>query len=314
MTAPDAPSRTVLVTGAGGFVGQALLPCLRAAGWRVHTAGRAAVGDIGPSTDWRPFLDGANAVVHLAARVHVMRDEADDPETEFDWVNHRGTARLAEQAVEKGIRRFVFLSSVKVHGDASDHALTGDDPPAPNDAYGRSKLAAERALAALAGPMQVTVLRPPLVYGPGVKGNFLTMLKAVDRGWPLPLAAIENRRSLIYAGNLADAIRTALDTPAGTYLPSDRDDVSTPALIRRLAAAMDRRARLFPVPPALLRALAGVAGKAAAVERLTGSLTVDGAMPGWQPPFGMSDGLAATAAWYRAAGRDGVEAAAATRA
>jgi len=292
--------RRVLVTGAAGFVGRALVPRLEASGYAARLATRAETGDIGPETDWRPLLADIDAVVHLAARVHVMRDRAADPEREFDRVNHQATATLAAQAAAAGVRRFIFLSSIKVHGDASDHPLSASDAPAPDDAYGRSKLAAERALAGLGDDMTVVVLRPPLVYGPGVKGNFHAMLRAIDRGWPLPLGAIANRRSLIYVGNLADAIRAALDAPSGTYLPSDREDVSTPELIRRTAAALGRPARLFPVPPALLRGLAGAAGKSAAADRLTGSLTVDGALPGWQPPFSLAEGLRATAGWFRA--------------
>lgn len=291
--------RTVLVTGAGGFVGGSLLPVLQEAGWVVRTAGRRDVGDLGPDTDWRPLLAGADAVVHLAARVHVMRDRAADPAAAFDRANHQATAALAEQAKAAGVRRLVFLSSVKVHGEAANGALTAKDAPAPVDPYGRSKRAAEQALAAHGDAMDIVVLRPPLVYGPGVKGNFLSMLKAVDRGWPLPLGAVANRRSLIYVGNLADAIRFSLDGPPGTYLPSDRDDVSTPVLLRRAAEALGRRARLLPVPVAMLRGAAALAGRTAAIDRLTGSLTVDGALPGWRPPATMKQGLTATAAWYR---------------
>jgi len=292
-------ARVVLVTGANGFVGRRLVPALQASGWCVRPATRAEVGDIGPDTDWRPLLADADAVVHLAARVHVMRDQAADPERAFDRVNHLATARLAAEANAAGVRRFVFMSSVKVYGDSSDHPLGAADKPCPTDAYGRSKLAAERALADAATGMSVVILRPPLVYGPGVKGNFLAMMRAVRRGWPLPLASVDNRRSLIFVGNLVDAIRAALDAPPGIYLPSDREDLSTPALIRRTAAALRRPERLFPVPPALLHGLAAVVGKSAAIERLTGSLTVDGALPGWQPPFTVDEGLAPTAGWFR---------------
>jgi nucleoside-diphosphate-sugar epimerase len=291
--------RRVLVTGAGGFVGRALCPALQRASWSVVPAGRRETGDIGPETDWRPLLEGVDAVVHLAARVHVLRDEARDPAAAFDRTNHLATARLAAQSAEAGVRRFLFLSSVKVHGDRSDRPLSAADAPAPTDAYGRSKLAAERALVRLSGRMATVVLRPPLVYGPGVKGNFLSLLRAVDRGLPLPLAAIDNRRSLIHVENLADAIRAALDAPPGVYLPSDREDVSTAMLIRRVAAALGRPPRLFPAPPAVLRGLAAAIGKSAAVERLIGTLTVDGALPGWQPPRSKGEGLGATATWYR---------------
>jgi nucleoside-diphosphate-sugar epimerase len=293
-----AAERRVLVTGASGFLGRALCPALRRAGRTVVAAGRRETGDIGPATDWRPLLDGAEAVIHLAARVHVMRDDGAGAEA-FDRINHQATARLAAQAAEAGIRRFVFMSSVKVHGDGSDHPLSGSAAPSPADDYGRSKLAAETALARHAGAMEIVVLRPPLVYGPGVKGNFLTLLQAVDRGWPLPLAAVGNRRSLIYLGNLVDATVAALAAPPGVYLPSDGEDVSTPTLIRRIAAALGKPARLFPMPAALLRALAAAAGKPGAYERLAGSLTVDGTLSGWQPPFSMAEGLADTAAWYR---------------
>jgi len=294
-----AQGRRVLVTGAGGFVGRALCPALRRASWSVVPAGRDETGDIGPETDWRPLLEGVDAVVHLAARVHVIRDEARNPSAAFDRANHQATARLAGQAAEAGIRRFLYLSSVKVHGDHSDRPLSAADAPAPTDPYGRSKLAAEQALARHSGRMATVVLRPPLVYGPGVKGNFLSLLRAVDRGLPLPLAAIDNRRSLIQVENLADAIRAALDAPPGVYLPSDRDDVSTAMLVRRVAAALGRPARLFPAPPAILRGLAAAVGKSAAVERLIGTLTVDGALPGWHPPHSMSEGMTAAATWYR---------------
>jgi nucleoside-diphosphate-sugar epimerase len=292
-------ARRVLVTGAGGFVGRALCPALRQASCTVIPAVRRDTGDIGPASDWRSLLDGTEVIVHLAARVHVMRDDAADPAAEFDRVNHLATARLAAQAAEAGVRRFVYMSSVKVHGDLSDHPLSAADPPAPLDPYGRSKYAAERALAVHAAHMETVVLRPPLVYGPCVKGNFLSLMRAVDRGWPLPLAAVENRRSMIYVGNLVDAVRASLASPPGTYLPSDRDDVSTATLIRRIAAALGRPARLFPVPGWALRGLAGMAGKSAAMDRLCGTLTVDGEIPGWQPPFAMTEGLAATAEWYR---------------
>jgi len=290
--------RPILVTGATGFVGRALCPALTAAGWRVRAAGRAETGDIGAGTDWAALVAGVDSVVHLAARVHVMRETAADPAAEFDRVNRDGTAGLARAAVAAGVRRFVFLSTVKVHGEVSGHPLSAVDPARPADAYARSKWAAERALSDVAATMQTVVLRPPLVYGPGVGGNFRSLMDAVACGLPLPLAAIDNRRSLIALDNLVAAIIHALEAPPGAYLPSDREDLSTSALIRRLAAAMDRPARLFAAPPGALHLTARLLGRAEALERLAGSLTVDGRIPGWQPCVTVDTAFAATAAWY----------------
>lgn len=289
----------VLVTGATGFVGQALCRSLRQAGWPIRTPGRGDIGDIGPDTEWRPWLDGADSVVHLAARVHVMRESHADASAAYNRVNCDATARLATQAAQAGVRRFVFLSSVKVHGDRSDRPLTAQDMPKPADPYGRSKHAAELMLSDLAPELETVILRPPLVYGPGVRGNFLSLMRLVDRGWPLPLGAIANRRSLIYLGNLVDAIHAALDAEPGIYLPSDRHDLSTPALVRNLAEALGKPARLFAAPMGLLRPAAGALGRGAAIDRLCGSLTVDGWLPGWQPRVTPSEGFAATAAEYR---------------
>ncbi|MDH3702466.1 MAG: NAD-dependent epimerase/dehydratase family protein [Alphaproteobacteria bacterium] len=290
---------TVLVTGATGFLGTALCPLLTAHGLPVRPAGRDETGDIGPETDWRPLLDGAETVIHLAARAHVMRDRAADPLAAFQRVNTAATAALARAATDAGIKRFIFVSTVKVLGETARNALTAGDPAAPQDPYAVSKWQAEQALAKHAGAFDLVILRPPLVYGPGVRGNFLTLLRAIDRGWPLPLGGIDNRRSLIHLGNLADAIRAALTVAPGVYLPSDREDLSTPELIRRLAAALGRPARLIAVPPALLRTGAKIAGRTAALDRLAGSLTVDGALPGWTPPHTPAEGFAETARWYR---------------
>ena len=299
-----ATARKILVTGSSGFVGQALLPTLRAAGFDPNTPSRQDIGDLGPGADWRPFLFEVDTVIHLAARAHTMEETAADPAAAFDRINHLGTARLAGQAAAAGVGRFVFLSSVKVHGDESKAPLTPRHPTAPADPYGCSKLAAERALTRYSGRMNVVILRPPLVYGPGVKGNFLSLLRLADRGLPLPLGGLRNKRSLIYVGNLADAILAALRVEPGIYLPSDHDDVSTSDLIRRVADALDRPARLFRAPPRLLRCIAGALGRGPAIERLLGSLTVDGAVPGWNPAYLMQRGLADTAHWYRRLGDD----------
>jgi nucleoside-diphosphate-sugar epimerase len=273
------------------------------------------VGHLGPATTWDKALFGIDAIVHLAGRAHVMRETEADPEAAFRAVNTLGTLRLAQQAGQCGVRRFVFMSSIKVNGEATTGTpFTAFDAPRPGDAYARSKWEAEQGLARLAhgggGHLHVTVFRPPLVYGPGVRGNVLALLRTVARGWPLPLGAIHNSRSLIYVENLADAVAVALREPAAqleTFLPSDGEDVSTPELIRRIAYAMGRPARLVPVPPALLKLAGAAFRRGAAVERLTGSLQLRSEALreryGWTPPMTLDQGLAATVAWFLEANR-----------
>jgi len=309
---------TVLVTGANGFIGRALCDVLAASGRGVRKAVRVpvpglpdavAVGDIGIDTDWRAALEGVSGVVHLAARTHVLRETAIDPLAEYRRVNVFGTERLARSAVACGVRRLVFLSSVKVNGERTEgRPFTEDDAPHPADAYGVSKWEAEQALSRIAAEtgLEVVVLRPPLVYGPGVKGNFLRLMNLVARGVPLPLGAVDNRRSFIYIGNLAGAIVKALDAPqaAGrTYLMSDGEDVSTPDLVRALARALSVKPRLLSLPLAALGLGAAVAGKRAEFARLTGSLQVDSSRIrhelDWQPRYGLTQGLTETARWYR---------------
>jgi nucleoside-diphosphate-sugar epimerase len=313
----------VLVTGASGFVGRALLGALAERGRPARAALRrpdggaalpagtdaAVVGEIDGTTDWASALRGVDVVVHLAARVHMMRDDAADPLAEYRRVNTAGTERLARDAARAGVRRMVFVSSVKVHGEGGGPApLRASDAPAPADPYGVSKAEAEEALHRVAAEtgMEVVVLRPPLVYGPGVGANFLSLFRAVDRGLPLPLGRVRNRRSLVFVGNLADAILRAADHPdaAGrTFLVSDGEPVSTPALIRAVARALGRRPRLLPVPVALLHAAGAATGRGPAVSRLTGSLEVDSApirdTLAWTPPATLDEGLAATARWFR---------------
>jgi nucleoside-diphosphate-sugar epimerase len=305
----------VLVTGAGGFIGGALCESLAAGGYRVRRAARLAqpggqdaiaVGDIGPATDWRAALEDVRCVVHLAARTHVLRETAADPLAEYRRANVAATARLAEQARAAGVRRLVFMSSIKVNGDSTQRPFTEADGPRPEDAYGASKWEAEQALASIAGgAMELVVLRPPLVYGPRVAGNFRRLLDAVARGVPLPLASVVNRRSLVYVGNLADAVLATLDAPlaAGkTYLVSDGEDVSTPDLVRAVARALGVGARLFPCPVGVLRLAAALTGRRGAAARLTGSLQVDSSAIrrelGWRPSFTLAQGLAGTARWY----------------
>jgi nucleoside-diphosphate-sugar epimerase len=271
-------------------------------GARVHV-----VGDIGPDSDWDAALDEVEAVVHLAARVHVMKEDDVDPLTQHCRVNAEGTARLAAAAMAARVGQFVFLSTVKVMGECDrGRPLGEDETPAPADAYGLSKWAGEKALLDVCdqGPMRPVILRPPLAYGPGVKGNMLRLLKLCQWAPPLPLAAVDNRRSLISVANLADAIVCCLRHPqaTGIYFVRDAEDVSTPEMIRRVAKAIGRPVRLFPLPGALLRLGAAVTGQSAIAARLLDSLRVDDAKIrrdlGWTPPYEMVKGLGEMASWF----------------
>ncbi len=313
----------VLVTGAGGFVGSILCPLLAQAGYLIRVVQRlerpspvgaterVVVGDIGAGTDWTQALRGVEMVMHLAARVHVMNDAASAAGVYLE-TNARGTQRLAAESARNGVRRLIYLSSVKVNGEETrDHAYSAADVPHPLDAYGRSKWQGEQFLAQTAADsgMQAVVVRSPLVYGPGVRANFLRLLRWVDRERLLPLGAIRNRRSLVSVWNLCDLLLRVLDHPAAagrTWMVSDGCDVSTPELVRRLARAMGRRARLLPVPATLLGLAGGLFGKGAEMRRLCGSLTVDIAVTreqlNWSPPLSMDEGLAHTVSWYQSQG------------
>ncbi len=316
----------ILVTGASGFVGRALVPALLARGHQVISAvrpghensragtGARLIGDIGPDTDWRDALANVEAVVHLAARVHVMKESGLDQEALYRRTNTEGTRRLAVEAVAAGVKRLVFLSTVKVNGEQTPgDPFTEADPPNPAGPYARSKWAAEEALAevAAATTIEIVILRPPLVYGEGVGGNFLSLLKLCRSAPPLPFSAAGNARSLIYLGNLVDAITCVLKQPAAAgkiFMVSDGEDLSTPELIRRTAAALGRPARLFPLPICFVRFLAALAGKSAAIERLLASLRVDDekirSELDWTPPFTVLQGLGRTAAWFAADGKN----------
>lgn len=308
----------MLVTGASGFVGAAVLR-------RLHEDGMLATGAVrractiaacrpGPSlsaeADWRPLLAGHDVVVHAAARVHVMRERDPAPRAAYLRTNTEGTLALARQAAAAGVKRFVFISTVKVLGERTTRPFSADSPPAPCDPYAESKLEAEKAVAriGLATGMEWVIIRPPLVYGPGVRGNFATMVRWLRSGMPLPLGAIEhNRRALVALDTLTDLIATCVTHPAAanrSFLVSDGEDLSTTALLQRLAAALGVRARLVPVPVGVLRAVAGAVGKGATMARLCDSLQVDIGQTtrvlGWRPPIDVDEGLRRCAtAWTR---------------
>jgi UDP-glucose 4-epimerase len=307
----------LLITGGTGFVGQHLVSELRRRNLPYQTAVRTqaenavqpeciSVGDINAHTAWSHALEGVSDVVHLAARVHITQETSSDAYAAFRAVNTQGTLNLARQAAAAGVRRFVFLSSVKVNGEGSPRAYLETDTPAPEDAYAVSKWEAEQGLweiSAYTG-MQIVILRIPLVYGPGVAANFLQLLQIVNKGWPLPLRGIANRRSLLYIGNLVDAIRVVLEHPDAAnklFLLSDGQDVSTSQLVELIAQALHKPPRLFAVPLGFISAFAGLLGKSSAVDRLFGSLSVDSAKIQrelqWKPPFSMQQGLAQTAQW-----------------
>lgn len=312
----------LLVTGANGFVGSALLSRLSLDGqYYVKAAVRrevsnipegvtpVRVGGLGLETDWQLAVSGVNAVVHTAARVHVMSDTADDPLAEFRRVNVEGTLNLARQAAAAGVGRFIFISSIKVNGEGTliGQSYTADDPPAPIDAYGMSKRESEDGLRRLAAEtgMEVVIIRPPLVYGPGVKANFLNMMRWLSRGVPLPLGAIHNRRSLVALDNLVDFIHLVLNHPAAanqTFLVSDGEDMSTTDLLRRMAQALHVPDRLFPVPQGLLEWGARMLGREDLSQRLFASLQVDiskaQSLLGWQPPVSVELALHRVAEWF----------------
>jgi len=332
----------ILITGANGFIGQALCKRMLADGYQVRVAVRSAaqmtalpsgvvgamIGDIGPETDRSDALDGIEGIVHLAARVHVMCESVADPLAAFREVNVEGTKCLAIAAANAGVKRFVYISSVKVNGERTGNKSSGQwsgvrgqggelkevfsewDVPEPQDPYAVSKWEAEQGLMAIAKEtgLEVVIIRPPLVYGPGVKANFLRLIKLVKRGIPLPFGCVKNRRSLIYIENLVDAILTCMTNPnaAGkTYLVSDGQDVSTPELIQMMAGASGRRALMLPVPVWMMRMAGRIIGRSDEFERLFGSLTVDISKIrrelNWYPPFTMEEGIRETVCWYKSA-------------
>lgn len=309
----------IVVTGATGFVGGAVLERLSAlANFELIAAvrkpvsalsGRATsvhVAGLEADTDWREALQATNVVIHCAARVHVMDDQSSDPLVEFRKVNVEGTLNLARQAAAAGVKRFIFVSSIKVNGEgvAPGHSYKADDVPAPMDPYGTSKLEAEQGLRVIAAEtgMEVVIIRPVLVYGPGVKANFLSMMRWLNKGVPLPFGAIYNKRSLVALDNLVDLIVTCIDHPAAAnqvFLVSDGEDLSTTELLSKMAAALGKPARLLPLASRLLEVGAAMLGKQALAQRLCGSLQVDISktreLLGWSPPVSVDQALRKTA-------------------
>lgn len=305
------------MTGATGFVGRSVCAALLAEGWLVRAAVRRQVpgfcpaaqqfivGDVGPRTDWAAALTGVDAVVHLAARVHVVRDTDEDPLAAYRGVNVEGTRYLALAAARANVRRIVYVSTVKVNGElTTERAFSADDPPHPEGPYATSKWEAETLLreAASSAGVEVVILRPPLVYGPGVGANFKSMMSYVRRGLPLPFGAVENRRSLVFVENLADLICLCAVHPHASgevFLVSDGEDLSTPALLRHLAAAMGVRSRLVAVPTTWLRVSMRLIGRSDLFDRLCGSLQVDTSKTvgvlGWKPAWTIDRALVKTA-------------------
>lgn len=315
--------QTIFLTGATGFVGGAVLK--RLCNERQHSVVAAVRGEstlpvqgvskvridtIDSATQWEQSLSGTSVVIHSAARVHVMNDTENDPLSAFRAVNVEGTLNLARQAAAAGVQRFIFISSIKVNGEgtAPGSAFTADDEPAPADSYGVSKMEAEQGLRKLAleTAMEVVIIRPVLVYGPGVKANFFNMMRWLDKGIPLPFGAIYNSRSLVALDNLVDLVLTCIVHPAAanqTFLVSDAEDLSTTVLLSKMAKALNKPARLIPIPAWILQGGAALLGKKGLSQRLCGSLQVDitktRSLLGWTPPLSVDAALAATALHFR---------------
>ncbi|MDD3371548.1 MAG: SDR family oxidoreductase [Alphaproteobacteria bacterium] len=302
----------ILVSGATGFVGKPLVDALWLQGHTVVASGQEDLpgfpedvyyfraSDIDGATNWSEALSDMDAVVHLAARTHITNERPDKALSLYRKINVEGTRRLAEQAVEAGVKRFIFVSSIKVNGEGRDKPYTESDPPAPEDAYGQSKYEAEQMLGKMAETygLEVVILRPPLLYGPCVKGNLASLKCAIEMGLPLPLGGISNKRSMLYVGSLIDVILLCLDRELlgkNLFLVGDGQDLSTPDLVRHMAKAMGKKARLFPFPQSVLKLLARLAGREGMADRLLGNLTIDPShirkCLGWTPQTSIEEGM-----------------------
>lgn len=299
----------ILVSGANGFLGSALLTQLKGEGAPVRAVVRIAtnsnqiaIGDINSSTNWQRALENIDTVIHTAAHVHVIKPDDDNSLSVFRETNREGTLNFARQAAKANVKRFIFISSIKVNGEFTlpGKAFAADDEPAPKDPYGISKWEAETKLQQLAAAsdLEVVIIRPPLIYGPGVKGNFLRLIRWANSGVPLPLGAVNNKRSLVALDNLVDLIITCIEHPAAanqTFLAGDGEDLSTTELLQRIGNAMDKRVRLIPVPVGLLFLAASILGKRDMAQRLCGSLQVDiskaCSLLGWKPSVPVDEGL-----------------------
>jgi len=314
----------ILITGASGFIGSALAQTLTKNGYSVRGALRhldstvsysftsfdslVEVGEIGPDTDWGKSFKDIDVIIHLAGRAHILRETSDNPYEEFHRVNAEGTKRLAYVAAEQSVKRLVYISSIGVNGNLTSTApFTENDLPSPHNDYALSKWEAEQSLhdISIETGMEVVIVRPPLVYGPRVKANFFRLLQWVDRGMPLPLGTVNNRRSLIALDNLVDFLVRCLEHPAAageTFLVSDGEDLSTPELIKKIALKMDKPTRIFPFPLSLLRLGALCLGKKSLIDRLCGSLQIDitkaKQILDWTPPVSVDEGLRRTVDCY----------------
>lgn len=312
----------ILITGATGFIGKNLLAklkndeisiALRNTRSNLSHVKTIVVGDIDNNTNWQPALENIDVVIHLAARAHILKETIDNPETEFDKVNTQGTINLVKQCIEAGVKHFIFLSSIGGVTTLSDKIINESSPCNPDTPYGKSKLKAEKAIEELCqnSNMTYTILRPTLVYGANNPGNMERLLSLTTKNLPLPLGAINNSRSLVYVGNLIDAIITCIHHPNAknqTFIVSDGEDLSTPELIRRIGKAMDKSPLLLPFPPSLLKLGTKLLGKGDVGDRLLGSLQVDSSKIrktlNWNPPYTVDEGLKVTADWFKNSRKD----------